>query len=66
MIPTIHRMNDWIKCPTCKGTGKVMQTKTLTGSGLAVPLGVIPCPRCGGKKLARVTMYPFGVKGWPN
>jgi DnaJ-class molecular chaperone len=59
-------MNDWVKCPACKGTGKTMQIKTLTGSGLAVPLGVIPCPSCDGKKIVRVTRYPIGVQGWPN
>jgi DnaJ-class molecular chaperone len=55
-----------VKCPACKGTGKTMQIKTLTGSGLAVPLGVIPCPSCDGKKIVRVTRYPIGVQGWPN
>jgi DnaJ-class molecular chaperone len=64
--PIIHRINDWVKCPTCEGTGKVMQTKTLTKNGLAVPLGVIPCPQCDGTKHVRVTKYPIGVEGWPN
>ena len=66
MNPIIHRINDWIDCPTCKGKGKVMQTKTLTASGLAVPLGVVPCPQCNGKRVVRITRWPIGVEGCRN
>ncbi|GAG43310.1 unnamed protein product, partial [marine sediment metagenome] len=65
-MTAILRTDDFTTCPACRGQGRVMAAKTITAQGLAVPIGMIPCPKCNGAKVVRVRKFPIRSQGWPN